>query len=355
MEVDRTDPHRTRLVEETLDDASDGEVVMRVERFAVTANTITYARAGAMLGYWDFHPSGDDTWGRVPAMGWGEVIASRVPDIEVGSRYFGWYPMAQFMKVAARPSGVGFHDHGDHRAAHALVYRAFTNTALDPSYEEGVDAEGRHALLRGLFLTGFLADAAFADSEYLDADQVVVVSASSKTAIGFAQCAASQPPAVIGLTSASNAAFVESLPYYDTTVAYDDITSIEQRPTVVIDMAGNGRILEEIHDHLGDHIQRSMLVGMSHGAPGGAAVAAGPTPEMFFAPTEVEQRRTQWGISEYEARAAEALRSFVDSSREWLRVEHSSGPDAATAVWAAVIAGDVDAATGHVVSMHPGR
>ena len=43
----------------------------------------------------------------------------------------------------------------------------------------------RHALLRGLFLTGLLADEFFADSNYFGAASAGLLSASSKTAIGF--------------------------------------------------------------------------------------------------------------------------------------------------------------------------
>ena len=72
LEVDRGNTSATRLVTDALPDADDlplGQVRMRVDRLAVTANTITYAEMGDMLGYWDFYPTGDDTWGRVPAMG----------------------------------------------------------------------------------------------------------------------------------------------------------------------------------------------------------------------------------------------------------------------------------------------
>jgi len=39
----------------------------------VTANTVTYATTGDLLGYWDFFPTGDPGWGR----GWLQVRHSR--------------------------------------------------------------------------------------------------------------------------------------------------------------------------------------------------------------------------------------------------------------------------------------
>ena len=38
---------------------AQGQVRLRVERFALTANTVTYATTGDTLGYWDFFPTGE--------------------------------------------------------------------------------------------------------------------------------------------------------------------------------------------------------------------------------------------------------------------------------------------------------
>ncbi|MGB3733497.1 MAG: DUF2855 family protein, partial [Ilumatobacter sp.] len=95
LEVHRTEIGRTRLVRDDADGAvEDGQVRLGIDRVAITANNITYAVFGDMLGYWDFFPTGDDEWGRVPAMGWATVVESRSDAIAVGGRYYGWYPMA---------------------------------------------------------------------------------------------------------------------------------------------------------------------------------------------------------------------------------------------------------------------
>ncbi len=143
---------------------------LRIDRFAITANNITYAVFGDMLGYWDFFPTGDDTFGRVPAMGWATVVESRADDISLGRRFYGWYPMSSHVVFTPTATKDGFRDDGAHRQAHAPVYRAYVATDADPMYPEVdhgthglADGEDRHALLRGLFLTGFLAEEFFAD------------------------------------------------------------------------------------------------------------------------------------------------------------------------------------------------
>jgi NADPH:quinone reductase-like Zn-dependent oxidoreductase len=352
LEINRSDHSQTRLVEQPLADCGPGQVRLRVDRFALTANNITYAVAGDMLGYWDFFPA-EAGWGRVPAMGWADVVESASPDVAVGGRYYGWFPMAQYITFDAAVTADGFRDDGEHRAGHAAVYRSYQRTDKDPWYQEGSDAEDRHALLRGLFLTGFLAEEFFADAEHHGAEQVLVLSASSKTAIGFAQCAAQRGDvSVVGLTSPTNADFVSSLGFYDETLVYEDIASIATAPSVAIDMSGNSGVVAALHGHLGDAMRYSMAVGMSHHDATPAAVTAGPKPQMFFAPSEVARRVEEWGRAAYAERTTEALQTFVHGSADWLTVRNDSGPDAAAAAWDDVRSGGVAPSVGVVVSMH---
>jgi hypothetical protein len=69
LEIDRKDYSHTRLRQEPLGDLRPGQIRFRIERFALTANNVTYAIVGDMLGYWNFFPT-KDGWGRVPVMGW---------------------------------------------------------------------------------------------------------------------------------------------------------------------------------------------------------------------------------------------------------------------------------------------
>ena len=74
----------TRLT--TTDDTplAEGQVRVRVESFALTANNITYAALGDMLNYWQFFPTGEAGWGIVPVWGFGTVVQSLHPAVAVG-------------------------------------------------------------------------------------------------------------------------------------------------------------------------------------------------------------------------------------------------------------------------------
>ncbi len=353
LEVDRSAAGETRLITAELAPLGDGAVRLRIDQFAITANNITYASIGDMLGYWDFFPTGDPRWGRVPAMGWGEVVTSAHPDVEVGSRYYGWFPMAGYLDVDVSVTADGIRDDGTHRAAHASVYRTYLDTRRDPMYDP--DAEERHALLRGLFLTGFLADEFLADSDYFGAESVVVLSASAKTAIGFAQRAAPRGlGAVVGVTAPANEEFVRSLGWYDEVVTYDALESLTASGTAVaVDMSGNAAALAAVHEHFGDRLAYSMIIGKSHHDAPAAEITAGPAPSFFFAPSEVGRRQEQWGREEFRRRSTDALRAFVDESERWLTVERSNGPEAAAATYRAVFDGVVPPSIGRIVSLHP--
>lgn len=365
LEVNRSDIGETRLVTDRLGDLDEGAVRFRVERFSVTANTTTYAEFGDILDYWGFWPSGDDTFGRVPAMGWATVVESNHPGVEVGGRYYGWFPMAEYVDATVGTTSTGLRDDGPHRAAHAPVYRTFERTDLDAmhpghSAEAGddlADAEDRHALLRGLFLTGYLADGFLDANDWFGADHVVVLSASSKTAIGFAACAAQHDGLhLVGVTSPGNADAVRDLGWYDSVITYDQVAEAvpgQESRAVIVDMAGNGPALEALHVALGDRLGYSMVIGRTHHDAPPAAPSTGPTPEMFFAPTALVSMSEQ-GVDtdRFQAAMGPALAAFIDGSSAWLDVERCNGPEGAADTWADVLAGRVAPSVGRITSLH---
>jgi hypothetical protein len=371
LEIRRSSIGEAEVHDEPQTALVDGQIRLRVDRFAVTANNISYAGAGDLLGYWDFFPSSDPTvWGRVPAVGYAEIVESRNADLAVGGRYHGWFPMAETVTFTATATRDGFRDDGAHRQAHAPIYRSYTRTDLDPLHDDAPDGEDRHALLRVLLLTGFLADEFFADSggataegapPFFGAEQVIVLSASSKTAIGFSQRAAKRDGlAVVGLTSAANAEFVRSLGFSDSVVTYDSIddpdTGIPLVDSVVIDMAGNPNVLAAVHQRLGDRIKHSMMIGRSHHdavATAAPAPLPGPAPQFFFAPSELDRLVDGWGAAEYRRRTTEATHEFIEASRAWMTVDERRGPDGPASAWASIHAGEVTPDVGVIASFHP--
>lgn len=355
FEVQRRDLTRTQVIDGDELGLDAGQARLRIESFALTSNNITYAVFGEGMRYWDFFaPSSDRGWGRIPAFGFAEVAESRHDDLAVGTRVFGYVPMSTHLVVDAhRVDERGFVDGAPHRQEMASAYNHYQRVEADPTWSP--EQEPHQMLLRPLFLTAFLIDDALADAGWHGANRVVVSSASSKTSIGLAHRLAQRDGiTTVGLTSPGNVAFVEGLEVYDEVIAYDDVTALTARPTVYVDMSGLASVRTAVHVHLGNALAHDMIVGSTHhDAPPASGDLPGPAPTMFFAPSQISVRTKQWGRERYDAAVADAWSDFVEWSDSWLQVKRGFGPEAVRSTYLEVLAGRLDPAAGHVLSMHP--
>jgi hypothetical protein len=97
-----------------------GQIRLAVNSFSFTANNITYAAAGDLLGYWQFYPPvGEDSagWGVIPVWGFATVVASCCDQITVGERLFGYFPPAT--QVVMQPAQIT-----EHRLMEGSAHRA---------------------------------------------------------------------------------------------------------------------------------------------------------------------------------------------------------------------------------------
>lgn len=157
--VARDNLQQSRFVDvaipETRELPTDG-LLIKVDRFAFTANNITYAMLGDPLKYWSLFPA-PSGFGNIPVWGFGDVIASRHPDIREGERLFGYFPMATHLVIeAVDVSKRGLRDGAAHRQGVAPVYNAYTRVSGDAAFEGR--AGDYQALLRPLFMLSFLVD-----------------------------------------------------------------------------------------------------------------------------------------------------------------------------------------------------
>ncbi len=290
-------------------DLAPGEVLIAIDRFALTANNVTYAVVGDMYSYWNFFPAAEG-WGRVPVWGFGDVLRSRHDAVPKGERVFGYFPMSSWLVIrpgAVTPAAVI--DASPHRTALPPFYNQYNRVTADPLYQAAT--EDRQMLFRPLFLTAFLIDDFLAEGDLFGARAVLLTSASSKTAMGLASLLSGNrrvPGGVIGLTSARNAAFVERLGCYDRVVTYENVGSLPaDTPVAIVDMAGNADLLTTLHRHFGANVKQSTLVGVTHhDRMGFPQDLPGAPPTFFFAPDRAQKRAQDWGGSVLQQRMTEA-------------------------------------------------
>jgi hypothetical protein len=354
--VVRNDLQQCKVIETRLPDAAelpDGVLLISINRFAFTANNITYAVLGDELKYWQLFPA-PESFGNIPVWGFGDVIASRHPGISDGESLFGYFPMATHLVIeAADVSKRGLRDAAAHRQGVAPVYNAYARVSGDPAYA------GRHgdyqALLRPLFMLSFLVDDFLAENEFYGARSVILSSASSKTAFGLAHLLHTLRKGirVIGLTSAANADFVGSLGCYDEVVTYDRVTSMPpDRPVAFVDMAGNSALRETLHRHFGDQMKYSGRIGLTHrGSSPDEPPLPGAKPVWFFAPDQIRKRAKEWGPGAIEARFGNAWSGFAPMLDRWLNVIGGKGPATVKQIYLDTLNGRVPPDQGRILSL----
>ena len=360
FEVFRSDIHRHRTgnlaIPKTLD---PGQILVRIERFALTANNITYGIVGEKFGYWNFFPTADgqQDWGVIPVWGMGIVEHSEHEQVPIGERLYGYFPMGERLVMQAdRVKPHRLIDASAHRSELAPVYNSYARVGAEPGYDPKMDDE--RILLFPLYATSFCLYDFLEDNAWFDAGpekggQVIIISASSKTALGLAMALreADPSPTIVGLTSPGNKQAVEQSGLYDEVHLYDSLTTINaDKPSVIVDMSGNGKVLGSLHRHLNDNMRYCSNVGATHYEDN----QMGPDfikerSAMFFAPGHIQKRTKQWGPGEFEARALAFWNRAAIASRSWLNIDLHQGFDEIEDVYAHVLNAKVPASSGKVV------
>ena len=356
-EVRRDDLSQTRVHRETIDTAAlaaVGKTVLAIDRFALTANNITYAVFGDDMAYWKFFPA-NDAFGRVPVWGFADVVATGSPELTVGERVYGYFPMATHLVVEpAKISPKRFVDGAAHRRELPAVYNSYVRTRADHGY--AVEREAAQMILQPLVMTSFLIADMLGDNGFFGARQVLVSSASSKTSLGLGFCLkrlGAKGAATVGLTSQSNRAFVETVGYFGAVATYDTIAALDPKvPTVYVDMAGSADILTKVHGHFGDNLVYSCRVGATHWDDrAGRMDLPGAKPKFFFAPAQIQKRLADWGPGGLEQRFAGAWGDLLGSVGSWLHVAESRGPDAVEKAYRETLGGRVSPSAGLVLAL----
>ncbi len=361
--VSKTDIAQTRVrnVEDVA--LADGQIRVAVDRFAFTSNNITYAAFGDAMHYWDFFPSGEEGWGIVPVWGFADVVQTSHAGVAVGERLYGYFPMAeQCVLQPDRLTPAGFRDAAAHRSSLHAVYNQYLRVGSDPFYT--AESEDLQALLRPLFVTSWLIDDFLADNHFFGAaaDQarpaaMLLSSASSKTAYGTAFMLAQRKGIeVVGLTSAGNIAFCESLGCYHRVLGYEQLDQLAaDTPCIYVDFAGNGALRGAVHRRFADLAYSCSIGGTHVGELGGARDLPGPKATLFFAPAQIKKRQGEWGADGLGARLVQGWRGFLaraaDARSPWIVVQQHLGQDALMPLYRQVLQGKGDPRQAHVVHL----
>jgi hypothetical protein len=122
-----------------------GQIGLAIDSFSFTANNITCAAAGDMLGYWQFYPPvSDDSlgWGIISVWGFASVVDSCCDQITVGERLFGYFPQAT--QVVMQPAQITEHrlmEESTHRAELPTTYNSCTRIPKGAGSDKRAEVE----------------------------------------------------------------------------------------------------------------------------------------------------------------------------------------------------------------------
>lgn len=358
FQVLKNDLSQSRLVKTTqAHELAPGEIEVAIESFGFSANNITYAAMGEQLKYWRFFPAADNAserWGLIPVWGYATVVASTHETVKVGERLFGYWPPAS--RWVLQPGHVGPHSLVDgraHRQALPAGYNRYQRVSKpDPANSQ---SEALHMLLFPLHITSFCLADALVEQDWFGARQLVLTSASSKTALGLAEAlsARGDGSAVIGLTSTNNRDFVADLGCYAEVLTYDELDQLDaQQDTVIVDFSGNGAVLNALHSQLAAHMIHTWHVGLTHWSQNDMGEAyIRSRSEVFFAPTYIQQCIENWGPDAFNQRANAFMHQAAGAASQWLQVTDIHGLAGLAEAFNTVVDGHIPAAQGLVVKL----
>ena len=362
FQINRSNIRQSRFVEkETPNALSPNEVLLQIDHVAFTANNVTYAVAGDFLKYWQFFPTDDPAWGKLPVWGYANVVQSAHPDVPVGERVYGYFPLATHLVISAdRVKPSGFMDVVPHRQELNAIYNQYVRVQNVPGFEFGDPplAEHLNALLRPMFVTSFLVDDFLRDNDLFGARTLLLSSASSKTGYGtafqlFHNRVNRSDYEIVGLTSAGNRAFVESLGCYDRVLAYAEMSTLDKgEAALYVDFSGSGELRTAVHTHFDDQLKYDCSIGLTDWEKQGSGKGLpGVKPQLFFAPAQAQKRQQEWGAPAFMQQVNVAMQAFVKFANGHIDVTVQSGSAAAESTYLAMVNGELSPTKGFILSL----
>ncbi len=351
------DLQKAKFVTKTYaEELSSNQVLLEIDKFSFTSNNITYSVVGERMNYWQFFPT-QPGYGIIPVWGLANVIISNHPDIRVGQRFYGYFPMSSHLLVTINNiSSKGFVDSTEHRQTLPPIYNFYTNTAYDPTFTQ--ETEELISIFRPLFITSFLIDDHLAEQHFYNATQILLTSASSKTAQALACLLAHRKKEnhlnfnIIGLTSRKNVAFVKQLGWYDQILSYDEIAQLNStQKFIVVDFAGNHNNQFQLQTLLKDNLLYNCLVGLVDWQN-----LEGETPlprkgEFFFAPTYAEKLQKEWGSAGLQQKIGIAWQQFINGIQPVFSIKEYVGQEQLEQLYLDMLNGKIYPKHGNMASL----
>lgn len=257
-------------------------------------------------------------------------------------------------RFVAEPGKItehGFRDMASHRQANAAIYNNYDFISKNARIKPGMDYL---PIIRPLFTTSYLLYHFFNDNQSFGAKQVILTSASSKTAMAMAAVLKDHQSEmgikIIGTTSSGNKSFVESTGFYDEVYSYNDVDQIKNISTSVADFSGNKQFLLQLDEFLGDELKFISAIGLtdweSNNDPAPVAKA-----KFFFAPTYAQEKFNQWGVAEGTRMIQKAMMKFIAQVAPMIQLNRQKDLDSLKQHFDDMVKGNVNPKEGLLINL----
>jgi hypothetical protein len=355
LQINKSNLFQTRIHESNVEELKDGEILLKINKFALTTNNITYAVTGVQLNYWGFFPAHEEEWGIIPCWGFAEVTESKAEGVNIGEKIYGYFPMADYLKIeAGNINGHSISDVAAHRQPMAAIYNTYNRLGMDIKYPSSI--QDYMPIFQPLFATSFLNYEFLKSEDFFGANRVLITSASSKTGLGLAFMLHSNKridqKKIIGLTSSKNVDFVKSTGFYDEILSYDVLPQqLEQTPTIVVDMAGNAALLSSIYAHLNEQLKFISKIGLTDWTAASMEDKI-PVAKFFFAPTFAGIFFKKHGAKDANKIIVKKMFSFIENAQNWISIEELGSLDELEKIYLKILKGEVDPKKGYLMMLN---
>lgn len=247
-------------------------------------------------------------------------------------------------------------------------YKQLTRCAKDVLYIK--EKEDETMLYRPLFWTSYWFQDKLDMESYYGATNVLISSASSKTAFCLAYVikqSQGRKIRTVGLTSPRNVKFTEGLGLYDTVLTYDALESTlgndkKEEKWIYVDVAGASSLNSRIFDTLSSSLLRAISLGMTNVSETPSFSLSGPTSTStndsvkvqmgsFFMPEHLAHRRTQLSVKEITAMQKHAWEGLIRDSTGWVNIVRTGGGKGVLEGYGRTLEGGVGPDVGQVFSL----
>ena len=300
--------------------------IFKVRELAFTANNVTYALCGESLRYWQFYPF-SKTEGILPAWGYAECLECESGSLQPGRLLYGYWPSSTLAALSLSSLlNNRIIENSEGRSGLPLVYNSY-ELVDDDSHP--ISLRPYIPTLQPLFATSFLLFHWLMDDSFFEADEVVVTSASSKTALAYAWLHGQhtgQKPKLTAVTSKANEDFTSSTGLYERVLTYESLSFEKKDKVFIVDFLGSPDFLLKLTSRLGSQLIKASLVGATNWQASGEIKDIDKA-SFFFAPVQVRRRMKRWGAVKTQSSIQEELVRFALFAKSIFSLREVYGPE----------------------------